>query len=191
MLCRRKRPQSDNRALSGARSMPISRDRTARPAPGATRSAAAKKAPAAKRPAAKTPTASAARSRTKPSTATPSARIDARIAELADWRGATLAKLRALIHEAAPDVVEEWKWRGVPVWEDHGIVCTGETYKSVVKATFAKGASLPDPARLFNSSLDGNVRRAIDIHEGEEIDATALKALVRAAVALNRSSRRR
>ena len=166
--------------------MPISRVRTARPAPGATRSAPAKKAPAAKRPAAKTAAANAAKA-----TATPSARIDARIAELADWRGATLAKLRALIHEAAPDVVEEWKWRGVPVWEDHGIVCTGETYKSVVKATFAKGASLPDPARLFNSSLDGNVRRAIDIREGEEIDATALKALVRAAVALNRSSRRR
>jgi hypothetical protein len=171
--------------------MPTSRVRTARPTLGATRSAPAKKAPAAKRPAAKTPAASVARSGTKPSTATPSARIDARIAELADWRGATLAKLRALIHEAAPDIVEEWKWRGVPVWEDHGIVCTGETYKSVVKATFAKGASLPDPARLFNSSLDGNVRRAIDIREGEEIDATALKALVRAAVALNRSSRRR
>jgi hypothetical protein len=124
-------------------------------------------------------------------TASPSALIDARIAELGDWRGATLARLRALIHEAVPDVVEEWKWRGVPVWEDHGILCTGETYKSVVKATFAKGASLPDPARLFNSSLDGNARRAIDFHEGEAIDATALKGLVRAAAALNRASRRR
>ena len=146
----------------------------------------AKKAPAAKKLATKSPA-----TKTKPRASTPSALIDARIDELGDWRGATLARLRALIHEAAPDVVEEWKWRGVPVWEDHGILCTGETYKSVVKATFAKGATLPDPARLFNSSLDGNVRRAIDFHEGEEIDAAALKALVRAAVALNRSSRRR
>ena len=120
---------------------------------------------------------------------TPSALIDARIAELGDWRGAMLARLRALIREAAPDVVEEWKWRGVPVWSDHGIVCTGETYKSVVKATFAKGASLPDPAGVFNSSLDGNVRRAIDFREGDEPDAAALKALVRAAVALNRAGR--
>jgi hypothetical protein len=146
----------------------------------------AKKAPAAKKLATKSPA-----TKTKPQASTPSALIDARIDELGDWRGATLARLRALIHEAAPDVVEEWKWRGVPVWEDHGILCTGETYKSVVKATFAKGATLPDPARLFNSSLEGNVRRAIDFHEGEEIDAAALKALVRAAVALNRSSRRR
>jgi len=146
----------------------------------------AKKAPAAKKLATKSPA-----TKTKPRASTPSALIDARIDELGDWRGATLARLRALIHEAAPDVVEEWKWRGVPVWEDHGILCTGETYKSVVKATFAKGATLPDPARLFNSSLEGHVRRAIDFHEGEEIDAAALKALVRAAVALNRSSRRR
>ena len=146
----------------------------------------AKKAPAAKKLATKSPA-----TKTKPRASTPSALIDARIDELGDWRGATLARLRGLIHEAAPDVVEEWKWRGVPVWEDHGILCTGETYKSVVKATFAKGATLPDPARLFNSSLEGNVRRAIDFHEGEEIDAAALKALVRAAVALNRSSRRR
>jgi hypothetical protein len=102
-----------------------------------------------------------------------------------------LARLRELIREADPDVVEEWKWRGVPVWEDHGIVCTGETYKSVVKMTFAKGASLPDPARLFNSSLDGNVRRAIDLREGDAVDGQALKALVSAAVALNRSSRAR
>jgi hypothetical protein len=122
--------------------------------------------------------------------ATPSARIDARIAELGDWRGAMLARLRALIHDADPEIVEEWKWRGVPVWEDHGIVCTGETYKSVVKMTFAKGASLPDPARLFNSSLDGNVRRAIDVREGDRLDEAALKALVRAAVALNKSARR-
>ena len=146
----------------------------------------AKTAPAAKKLATKSPA-----TKTKPRASTPSALIDARIDELGDWRGATLARLRALIHEAAPDVVEEWKWRGVPVWEDHGILCTGETYKSVVKATFAKGATLPDPARLSNSSLEGNVRRAIDFHEGEEIDAAALKALVRAAVALNRSSRRR
>jgi len=114
---------------------------------------------------------------------TASALIDARIAELGDWRGAMLARLRALIHEAAPGVVEEWKWRGVPVWSDHGIVCTGETYKSVVKATFAKGASLPDPARLFNSSLDGNVRRAIDFREGDEPDAAALKALAKKTTA--------
>jgi len=115
----------------------------------------------------------------------PSRLIDARIAELGDWRGETLARLRALIHEADPEVVEEWKWRGVPVWSHGGILCTGETYKAVVKMTFAKGASLPDPAGLFNSSLDGNTRRAIDIREGEPIDAAALKALVRAAVALN------
>lgn len=121
----------------------------------------------------------------------PSELIDGRIAELGDWRGATLARVRALIREADPDVVEEWKWRGVPVWEDQGIICTGETYKSVVKLTFAKGASLDDPGRLFNSSLEGNIRRAIDIHEGEEIDGDALKALVRAAVALNRSKPRR
>lgn len=115
----------------------------------------------------------------------PSRLIDARIAELGDWRGETLARLRALIHEADPEVVEEWKWRGVPVWSHGGILCTGETYKAVVKMTFAKGASLPDPAGLFNSSLDGNTRRAIDIREGEAIDEAALKAVVRAAVALN------
>ncbi len=117
--------------------------------------------------------------------ATPAARIDARIAELGDWRGRTLARMRALIHEADPDVVETWKWRGVPVWEHGGIICTGETYKAVVKLTFAKGAALADPKGLFNSSLDGNVRRAIDIGDGETVDATAFKALVRAAVALN------
>lgn len=115
----------------------------------------------------------------------PSRLIDGRIAELGDWRGETLARLRALIREADPEVVEEWKWRGVPVWSHAGILCTGETYKAVVKMTFAKGASLPDPAGLFNSSLDGNTRRAIDVREGEAIDEAALKALVRAAVALN------
>jgi len=113
--------------------------------------------------------------------------IDERIAELGDWRGKTLSRMRKLIKEADPDVVEEWKWMGTPVWEHAGIICTGESYKSIVKLTFAKGASLKDPARLFNSSLEGKVRRAIDIHEGEEIDAGAFKALVRAAVALNTS----
>ena len=117
--------------------------------------------------------------------------IDARIKELGDWRGDTLARVRALIKEAAPGVVEEWKWRGVPVWSDHGILCTGETYKAVVKLTFANGAALPDPAGLFNSSLEGNVRRAIDIREGEAPNAEALKALVRAAVELNRSKKNR
>ncbi|HEV3089638.1 MAG TPA: DUF1801 domain-containing protein [Candidatus Elarobacter sp.] len=120
----------------------------------------------------------------------PSRLIDARIKELDDWRGKMLSRVRALIKQADPEVVEEWKWRGVPVWSHDGIICTGETYKSVVKLTFAKGASLKDPARLFNSSLEGNTRRAIDIHEGDEIDEAALKALVRAAVALNRSSAR-
>jgi|SRR3954468_13297246 len=119
----------------------------------------------------------------------PSDLIDARIAELADWRGETLARVRALIKEADPDVIETWKWRGVPVWEHAGIICTGETYKSVVKLTFAKGASLEDPKSLFNSSLEGNVRRAIDIREGEEIDEKAFKALIRAAIALNTSKR--
>jgi hypothetical protein len=117
----------------------------------------------------------------------PSQLIDARIEELGDWRGETLARVRELIKQADPEVVEEWKWRGVPTWYHDGIVCTGETYKDKVKMTFAKGASLDDPAGLFNSSLDGNVRRAIDIHEGEKIDADALKALIREAVALNES----
>ena len=111
--------------------------------------------------------------------------IDAKIASLADWRGKTLASVRALIHQADPDVVEEVKWRGVPVWSHAGMICTGETYKLAVKLTFAKGAALPDPAGLFNSSLDGNTRRAIDIHEGEQLDAAAFKALIRAAVAMN------
>jgi hypothetical protein len=119
--------------------------------------------------------------------ATPSELIDARIEELGDWRGEMLSRLRALVKEADPEVVEEWKWRGVPVWEHDGIICTGETYKSVVKMTFAKGASLEDPAGLFNASLEGNTRRAIDFHEGDEVDEDALKALIRAAVDLNKS----
>lgn len=116
--------------------------------------------------------------------------ISERIAELDDWRGETLSRIRTLIKEADPDIVEEWKWRGTPVWSHDGIVCTGETYKNVVKMTFAKGALLKDPSRLFNSSLDGNVRRAIDIHEGEKIDAPALKALIREAVTLNVSGKK-
>jgi hypothetical protein len=125
----------------------------------------------------------------KSETESPSRLIDKRIEDLADWRGETLARLRALVKEADPEIVEEWKWRGVPVWEHDGIICTGETYKAVVKMTFAKGASIEDPAGLFNSSLDGNTRRAIDFHEGEAINGEALKALIRAAVALNHSSR--
>jgi hypothetical protein len=115
----------------------------------------------------------------------PSELIDARIKELGDWRGETLARVRALVKEAEPEVVEEWKWRGVPTWYRDGMICTGETYKKIVKVTFAKGASLEDPSGLFNSSLEGNVRRAIDFHEGEKIDEQAFKALIRAAVALN------
>ena len=120
----------------------------------------------------------------------PSARIDARIAELGDWRGAMLARVRGLIRQALPDVIEEWKWRGVPVWYDGGMICTGETYKTSVKLTFAKGAALADPAELFNASLDGNVRRAIDFHEGDKVDEAALVALFRAAAALNATKRR-
>lgn len=120
----------------------------------------------------------------------PSELIDARIEELGDWRGAMLARLRALVREADPAIVEEWKWRGVPVWSHAGIICTGESYKAVVKLTFLKGAALPDPARLFNASLDGNARRAIDLHEGDKIDGTALKALIRAAIKLNTDSRK-
>jgi hypothetical protein len=119
---------------------------------------------------------------------TPSQLIDARIEELGDWRGETLARVRTLVKQADPEVVEEWKWRGVPVWYHGGMICTGETYKNVVKMTFAKGASLEDPSGLFNSSLEGNTRRAIDFHEGDEIDEKALKELIRAAVALNTSS---
>ena len=117
-------------------------------------------------------------------------RIDARIAELGDWRGETLARMRQLIREADADVVEEWKWMGTPVWSHDGIICTGESYKAVVKLTFAKGASLPDPRKLFNSSLDGKVRRAIDIREGERVDADAFRALVRAAIALNAAAKK-
>jgi hypothetical protein len=121
--------------------------------------------------------------------ASPSQLIDERIKELGDWRGEMLARLRALVKEADPEVVEEWKWRGTPVWEHDGIICTGETYKQVVKMTFAKGASLDDPAGLFNSSLEGNTRRAIDFHEGDEVDEEALKGLIQRAVALNESKR--
>ncbi|HKV16432.1 MAG TPA: DUF1801 domain-containing protein [Reyranella sp.] len=121
----------------------------------------------------------------------PARLIDARIEELGDWRGETLARVRSLIRQADPDVVEEWKWRGVPVWSHAGIICTGETYKNAVKMTFAKGASLEDPSRLFNASLEGNTRRAIDFHEGDKIDEKALKALIRAAVALNEAKARR
>ena len=127
----------------------------------------------------------------KRSDESPSQLIDARIKELGDWRGKMLSRLRAVVKDADPDVVEEWKWRGVPVWSHDGIVCTGETYKTAVKMTFAKGAALKDPSGLFNSSLDGNTRRAIDFHEGETIDEKALKALVRAAVALNTSRAKR
>src|SRR5438067_9933750 len=119
----------------------------------------------------------------------PSQLIDARIKELGDWRGKMLSRLRALVKEADPEVVEEWKWRGVPVWSHDGLICTGETYKNVVKLTFSKGASLEDPSRLFNSSLEGNTRRAIDIHEGDEMDEDAFKKLIRAAAALNKSTR--
>jgi hypothetical protein len=121
----------------------------------------------------------------------PSALIDARIKELDDWRGKTLSRVRALIRQADPEVVEEWKWRGVPVWSHDGLICTGETYKSIVKLTFAKGAALEDPSGLFNSSLEGNTRRAIDIHEGTDVDGDAFKALIREAVALNRSAARK
>src|SRR5271169_5963365 len=122
-----------------------------------------------------------------PKSQSPSQLIDARIKELGDWRGEMLSRLRAIVKEADPEVVEEWKWRGVPVWSHDGLICTGETYKNVVKMTFAKGAALENPSGLFNSSLDGNERRAIDFHEGEKIDEKALKALVRAAVTLNKS----
>ncbi len=122
-----------------------------------------------------------------PKSKSPSQLVDARIRELGDWRGQMLSRLRTLVKEADPEVVEEWKWRGVPVWSHDGLICTGETYKDVVKMTFARGAALKDPSRLFNSSLDGNTRRAIDFHEGEKIDEKALKTLVRAAVSLNKS----
>lgn len=129
-------------------------------------------------------------SKSEQQTDSPSRLIDARIKELGDWRGETLARIRALIKKADPDVIEEWKWKGVPVWSHAGIICTGETYKNVVKMTFAKGASLKDPAGLFNSSLEGNTRRAIDVHENDTLDEKALKALVLAAIALNTSGAR-
>jgi hypothetical protein len=155
-------------------SAPAKKASTAKVAKKATKKATAK--PAAAKPAAK-------------AGGSPSALIDGRIKELGDWRGEMLARVRALIKQADPDVIEAWKWRGVPVWEHAGIICTGETYKSVVKLTFAKGASLDDPSHLFNSSLEGNMRRAIDIPEGGKIDEKALKALIRAAVALNVSKK--
>ncbi len=148
----------------------------------------AKRSPAKKTAAKK---AKAAPTKAAASNKTPSQLIDGRIEELGDWRGAMLGTLRALIKEADPNIVEEWKWRGVPTWYDNGIVCTGETYKAVVKTTFAHGAALPDPSKLFNSSLAGGTRRAIDIHEGETIDETAFKTLVRDAAAFNKSKAKR
>jgi hypothetical protein len=148
------------------------------------------KSPSQKPPSQKSPSQKSASQQSAPRQS-PSQLIDARIKELGDWRGETLRRLRALIKEADPDVVEEWKWRGVPVWSHDGLICTGETYKSVVKMTFAKGAALKDPARLFNSSLEGNTRRAIDFSENDKIDEEALKALIRAAVTLNTSKAKR
>ena len=130
-------------------------------------------------------------SKAEPGNASAAELIDAHIAELADWRGATLARVRKLIKQAVPEIIEEWKWRGVPVWSHAGIICTGESYKTYIKLTFAKGASLPDPAGLFNASLEGNTRRAIDIHETDELAAAAFKSLIRAAVALNMAKRKR
>lgn len=156
-----------------------------------TRTPSRAKAPPAKAKArsasARAPSAKARPASTKAET--PSRLIDQRIRDLGDWRGKLLSRLRAVIHQADPEVVEEWKWRGVPVWSHDGILCTGETYKSIVKMTFAKGASLKDPSGLFNSSLEGNTRRAIDFQEGDKVNEAALKALIRAAVALNRSAR--
>jgi hypothetical protein len=159
--------------------MPAARKSTAKPTKTAKAAKPAKKA---------APTKSAAT--VAKETRSPASLIDERIDDLGDWRGDTLAKVRALIHEAVPDVVEDWKWRGVPTWEHAGIICTGETYREYVKLTFPKGASLPDPKGLFNSSLEGNARRAIDIHEGEKVNAPAMKALVRAAADLNASKQK-
>jgi hypothetical protein len=162
------------------------------PAPSKTPRKTTRKTPAAKTRApsarAKAPAARARKPAARATT--PSQLIDGRIQELGDWRGKLLSRIRTLIHQADREVVEEWKWRGVPVWSHDGILCTGETYKSVVKLTFAKGASLRDPSGLFNSSLEGNTRRAIDFHDGDRVDETALKALIRDAVALNVSGRR-
>lgn len=154
------------------------------------RSAAAARKPAAKKPAAKKVPMMKSSSVKPPRSGSPAELIDARIAEYPDWRGKLFARIRAVVKEAIPEVVEEWKWRGTPVWEHHGIVTTGEIYKSVVKMTFAKGAQLADPAKLFNSSLDGNVRRAIDFHEGDKLDDKALKVLLRAAAALNQPKKK-
>ena len=147
-------------------------------------------APAAMQVPRKQPKASNMKKKRSKKAESPSELIDAKIEELGDWRGEMLSRLRALIKEADPEVAEEWKWRRTPVWSHNGLICTGETYKNVVKMTFAKGASLKDPSGLFNSSLEGNVRRAIDFHEGDKLDEKALKALIRAAVALNKSSAR-
>ena len=166
----------------------------AKPRKSATKAKAATKSGARSRPAARQarPKAGAvAASHEKASGSAASRLIDQRIHELGDWRGETLARMRALILEADPGITEEWKWMGTPVWSDHGIVCTGETYTKVVKLTFAHGASIPDPSRLFNSSLEGNTRRAIDIHEGETVDAEAFKALVKAAVVRNGLTKKR
>lgn len=168
------------------------------PVKKAVKKAPVEKRAAAKKPAVKKPAAKKAKkvpmrkssSVKPPRSASPSELIDARIAEYPDWRGKLFARLRAVVKAAIPDVVEEWKWRGTPVWEHHGIVTTGEIYKSVVKMTFAKGAQLADPAKLFNSSLDGNVRRAIDFHEGDKLDDKALKALLREAAALNQPKKK-
>jgi hypothetical protein len=162
------------------------------PAPSKNRSkttAANAKAPPASARSGRARSASVKAQASPAKAGTPSRLIDGRIKELGDWRGKLLSRLRAIIHQADPEVVEEWKWRGVPVWSHDGILCTGETYKNVVKMTFARGASLKDPAGLFNASLEGNTRRAIDFQEGDKVDEAALKALIRAAVALNRSDR--
>ena len=160
---------------------------TARPSKPSKSSKPAPRPKAAPKPAAKAKSAAKATAKREPASSA-SQLIDQRIRDLDGWRGETLARMRALIHEAEPEVIEEWKWMGTPVWSRHGILCTGESYKQVVKLTFARGAALTDPARLFNSSLEGNTRRAIDIREGEQLDAGAFKALIRAAVALNGSS---
>jgi hypothetical protein len=163
------------------------------PAKKSTAKQATAKAPAAKKPAKKTvkKTASTSAATKAKATRSPSSLIDERIDDLGDWRGDVLAKVRTLIHQAVPDVVEDWKWRGVPTWEHEGIITTGESYKEYVKFTFPKGASLPDPARLFNASLEGNARRAIDVRQGDKVDVKAWKALVKAAAELNASKKKK
>jgi len=162
--------------------MPTSKPHPARSVVPAAKASKSTKASAKK------PAAAKAKTSNSPRAESPSELIDAKIEALGDWRGEMLSRLRALIKAADPEVAEEWKWRGTPVWSHNGIICTGETYKNVVKTTFAKGASLTDPSGLFNSSLEGNTRRAIDFHEGDKLDEAALKALIRAAVALNKAS---